>query len=233
MASPRTSRSLLAGSTGFAFPVLIVSALLVIVTPLPAPVMDMLLAGNVTAAVVILLTTIYVNKPLDFSVFPSILLGTTLSRLVLNVASTRLILTRGATDGTAAAGGVIEAFGNFVSGDSLVVGLILFVILVAIQFLVITKGATRISEVAARFALDGMPGKQMAIDADLRAGAISVDAARERRRRLEREGQFYGAMDGAMKFVKGDAIAGIAITVITMPAMASPRTNLLAPSIAP
>jgi flagellar biosynthesis protein FlhA len=216
MASPRSTRSKFAGSTGFAFPVLIVSALLVIVTPLPAPVMDLLLAGNVTVAVVILLTTIYVGKPLDFSVFPSILLGTTLARLVLNVASTRLILTRGATDGTSAAGGVIEAFGNFVSGDSLVVGLILFVILVAIQFLVITKGATRISEVAARFALDGMPGKQMAIDADLNAGLVTAEQAKIRRQEVSQQADFYGAMDGASKFVRGDAIAGIVITVINI-----------------
>ena len=216
MAQPRTTRSTLAGSTGFAFPVLIVSALLVIVMPLPPAVMDLLLAGNITAAVVILLTTIYVGKPLDFSVFPSILLGTTLARLVLNVASTRLILTRGATDGTAAAGGVIEAFGNFVSGDSLVVGLILFVILVAIQFLVITKGATRISEVAARFALDGMPGKQMAIDADLNAGIVTAEQAKIRRQEVSQQADFYGAMDGASKFVRGDAIAGIVITLINI-----------------
>lgn len=216
MPQPRPSRNALLGSTGFAFPVLIVSALLVIVTPLPAPIMDLLLAGNVTAAVVILLTTIYVGKPLDFSVFPSILLGTTLARLVLNVASTRLILTRGAEDGTAAAGGVIEAFGNFVSGDSLVVGLILFTILVAIQFLVITKGATRISEVAARFALDGMPGKQMAIDADLNAGLITAEQAKNRRQEVAQQADFYGAMDGASKFVRGDAIAGIVITVINI-----------------
>ena len=207
---------IVAGGQGLVFPVLIVSALLVIVAPLPAAVMDLLLAGNVTAAVVILLTTIYVGRPLDFSVFPSLLLGTTLARLVLNVASTRLILTRGATDGTAAAGGVIEAFGNFVSGDSLVVGLILFVILVAIQFLVITKGATRISEVAARFALDGMPGKQMAIDADLNAGLVTAEQAKNRRQEVANQADFYGAMDGASKFVRGDAIAGIVITLINI-----------------
>jgi flagellar biosynthesis protein FlhA len=216
MSQPRSQRSAFAGGTGIAFPVLIVSALLVIILPLPAAVMDVLLAGNVTAAVVILLTTIYVGKPLDFSVFPSLLLGTTLARLVLNVASTRLILTHGASDGTSAAGGVIEAFGNFVSGDSLVVGLILFTILVAIQFLVITKGATRISEVAARFALDGMPGKQMAIDADLNAGLITADVAKNRRQEVASQADFYGAMDGASKFVRGDAIAGIVITLINV-----------------
>ncbi len=141
--------------------------------------MDMLLSCNITLAVVILLTTIYVSRPLDFSVFPSILLGTTLARLVLNVASTRLILTRGAEDGTAAAGHVIQAFGEFVAGGQLFIGFTIFAILIAIQFLVITKGATRISEVAARFALDGMPGKQMAIDADLNAGLITQEVARK------------------------------------------------------
>ena len=173
-------RGFLTRSRGLMFPMLIVTSVLVIVAPLPPLLLDMLLATNVTVAVVILLTTIYVSRPLEFSAFPAILLGTTLARLVLNVASTRLILTRGATHGTGAAGGVIEAFGNFVSGDSIVVGLILFIILVAIQFLVITKGATRISEVAARFALDGMPGKQMAVDADLNAGLITQEQAKQR-----------------------------------------------------
>ena len=137
----------------------------------------------------ILLTTIYVSRPLEFSVFPSLLLGTTLARLVLNVASTRLILTRGGTDGTGAAGGVIEAFGEFVAGGKVAVGLIIFVILIAIQFLVITKGATRISEVAARFALDGMPGKQMAIDADLQAGLLNAESARKRREEVAAAGR--------------------------------------------
>ncbi|MEM1060876.1 MAG: flagellar biosynthesis protein FlhA [Planctomycetota bacterium] len=209
-------RELFDTSRAFVFPVLIVTAIFVIVAPLPAPVMDLLLAGNITVAVLILLTTIYVAKPLEFSVFPAILLGTTLSRLVLNVASTRLILARGATDGTDAAGGVIEAFGSFISGDSLVIGLILFVILIAIQFLVITKGATRISEVAARFALDGMPGKQMAIDADLNAGIITQEVAKQRREDVTAQADFYGSMDGASKFVRGDAIASIVITLINI-----------------
>ena len=173
-------RTIFAQNKGLLFPVLIVAAVLVIIAPLPPLVMDLLLACNVTLAVVILLTSIHVRKPLEFSVFPSILLGTTLARLVLNIASTRLILTRGA-DGTGAAGGVIEAFGNFVAGGQIVVGIILFAILVAVQFLVITRGSTRISEVAARFALDGVPGKQMAIDADLSVGAIDQDEARRRR----------------------------------------------------
>ncbi len=198
------------------FPVLIVTSVLVIIAPLPPMLLDLLLASNITVAVVILLTTIYVSRPLDFSVFPAVLLGTTLARLVLNVASTRLILSRGASDGTAAAGGVIQGFGQFVSGENIVIGLIIFIILVAIQFLVITKGATRISEVAARFALDGMPGKQMAIDADLNAGLITQEQARLRREEVTHQADFYGAMDGASKFVRGDAIASIVITLINI-----------------
>lgn len=210
------SRSLLVRGRGLIFPILIAASILVIVVPLPPLALDFLLSLNITVAVVVLLTTIYVSKPLEFSVFPSLLLGTTLARLVLNVATTRLILTRAGTAETSAAGGVIEAFGTFVAGDQLAVGIIIFVILVAIQFLVITKGATRISEVAARFALDGMPGKQMAIDAELSAGAIKADEARRRRDEVAQQADFYGAMDGASKFVRGDAIAGIVITVINI-----------------
>ncbi len=209
-------RSFWANSTGLVFPILIVASVLVLISPLPPALLDLLLAGNITISVVILLTTIYVSKPLEFSVFPSVLLGTTLARLVLNVASTRLILTRADVDGTGAAGGVIEAFGEFVAGGQLVVGLILFAILVVIQFIVITKGATRISEVAARFALDGMPGRQMAIDADLNAGLITQEQAKSRRAEVTQQADFYGAMDGASKFVRGDAIAGIVITLINI-----------------
>ncbi|MBX3450242.1 MAG: flagellar biosynthesis protein FlhA [Planctomycetaceae bacterium] len=216
VADSHEPKSLWAVSQGLIFPVLIVMAVLVIISPLPPFVMDLLLAGNVTVSVVILLTTIYVGKPLEFSVFPSLLLGTTLARLVLNVATTRLILTRAAIDGTSAAGGVVEAFGQFVAGGQLVVGLVLFTILVIIQFVVITKGATRISEVAARFALDGMPGKQMAIDADLNAGLITQEVAKARRAEVSQQADFYGAMDGASKFVRGDAIAGIIITLINI-----------------
>ncbi|MGH7128240.1 MAG: FHIPEP family type III secretion protein, partial [Planctomycetaceae bacterium] len=201
---------------GLIFPVLIVTSVLVIVAPLPSAVIDVLLACNITVSVVVLLTTIHVARPLDFSVFPALVLGTTLARLVLNVASTRLILTRGAIDGTAAAGGVIEAFGDFVAGGDVVIGLILFIILVAIQFLVITKGATRISEVAARFALDGLPGKQMAIDADLHAGLVTPEEAQRRRQEVAQQADFYGAMDGAGKFVRGDAVAGLIITLINI-----------------
>ncbi|HTN03597.1 MAG TPA: FHIPEP family type III secretion protein, partial [Planctomycetaceae bacterium] len=192
-------RGLISDTQSLVFPVVIVCSVGVIVAPLPPWMMDLLLAGNITLAVVILLTTIYVRKPLEFNVFPSLLLGVTLARLVLNVATTRLILTRAHIDGTGAAGGVIEAFGGFVAGGQLVVGLILFVILVVIQFLVITKGSTRISEVAARFALDGMPGKQMAIDADLNAGLVTQEQAKIRRAEVTAQADFYGAMDGASK----------------------------------
>ena len=198
-------------------PLAIISSVLVILVPLPPALMDVLLAGNITISVIVLLTTIYVTSPLEFNIFPSLLLATTLARLVLNVATTRLILTRAATDKLEAAGGVITAFADFVAGDGkIVVGLIIFVIIVVIQFVVITKGATRISEVAARFALDGMPGKQMAIDADLNAGIIDEHEAQRRREEITEQADFYGAMDGASKFVRGDAIAGIIITVINI-----------------
>ena len=174
------------------------------------------LAANIALSVIVLLTTIYVKTPLEFNIFPSLLLATTLARLVLNVASTRLILTHAGKDGLQAAGGVIQAFGEFVAGDQLVVGIIIFVIIVVIQFVVITKGATRISEVAARFALDGMPGRQMAIDADLNAGIIDEKEAQRRREEITQQADFFGAMDGASKFVRGDAIAGIIITIINI-----------------
>jgi flagellar biosynthesis protein FlhA len=198
------------------FPIGIITSVLVILVPLPTPVMDLLLAGNITLAVIILLTTIYVRTPLEFSVFPSLLLATTLGRLVLNVATTRLILTHAETQGMLAAGGVVKSFGEFVAGDKIIVGLIIFVIIVVIQFVVITKGATRISEVAARFALDGMPGRQMAIDADLNAGIIDEREAQRRRLEITQQADFFGAMDGASKFVRGDAIAGIIITLINI-----------------
>lgn len=202
--------------TGLAFPILVVLSVLVMIAPVPAVVLDLLLAANVTASVLILLTTISVRTPLEFSVFPSLLLATTLARLVLNVASTRLILTKAHTSGTDAAGAVIQAFGQFVAQGQLVVGLILFAIVVVIQFVVITKGSTRISEVAARFALDGLPGKQLAIDADLSAGVITGDEAQHRRAEIADQADFYSSMDGASKFVRGDAIAGILITFINL-----------------
>ncbi len=197
-------------------PVGIIASVLVILVPLPPALMDVLLAANITVAIIMLLTTIYVRTPLEFSIFPSLLLATTLLRLVLNVATTRLILTRADRYGLAAAGEVIRSFGEFVAGDRIVVGLIIFIIIVVIQFVVITKGATRISEVAARFALDGMPGRQMAIDADLNAGIIDEHEAQRRRQEITQHADFYGAMDGASKFVRGDAIAGIIITLINI-----------------
>lgn len=197
-------------------PLAMIASVLVFMVPLPPALLDVLMAGNITLAVLILLTTIYVRTPLEFSIFPSLLLATTLARLVLNVASTRLILTRAGTHGLEAAGGVITAFSDFVAGDRVVVGVVIFVIIIVIQFVVITKGATRISEVAARFALDGMPGKQMAIDADLNAGTIDEKVAQRRRSEITQQADFYGAMDGASKFVRGDAIAGIVIAAINI-----------------
>jgi flagellar biosynthesis protein FlhA len=188
----------------------------VIIVPLPSELMDVLLSANITIAVIMLLTTVYVRTPLEFSIFPTLLLATTLFRLVLNVATTRLILTRAGLVGPLAAGQVICSFGEFVAGDDIVVGIIIFVIIVVIQFVVITKGATRISEVAARFTLDGMPGRQMAIDADLNAGIIDEREAQRRREEITRQADFFGAMDGASKFVRGDAVAGIIITLINV-----------------
>ena len=192
------------------------ACLVVILMPLPTAIMDLLLAGNIALGVVILLTAIHVATPLEFSVFPTLLLTTTLSRLVLNIATTRLILTGAPLVGENAAGGVIRTFGQFVAGNQIEVGLVLFLILVIVQFVVITKGATRISEVAARFALDGMPGRQSAIDADLNAGNIDSETAAEKRDDLIAEADFYAAMDGAGKFVRGDAVAGLVITAINI-----------------
>lgn len=198
------------------FPVGIIACLVVILVPLPTPLMDLLLACNITIGVIVLLTTIHVATPLEFSVFPSLLLATTLARLVLNIATTRLILTSAGDQGLSAAGGVIRSFGQFVAGDQIAVGLIIFLIIVLVQFVVITKGSSRISEVAARFALDGMPGRQMAIDADVNAGLIDQQEAQRRRDEIRSQADFYGAMDGASKFVRGDAIAGIVITLVNI-----------------
>jgi len=200
-------------------PIGFISLLIVIVVPMPPMLMDVFIASNISIAVIMLLTTIYAKHPLEFSVFPSLLLFTTLFRLVLNIASTRLILSADAATPAEAvnvAGKVISAFGTFVAGDSLVVGGVIFLILIIVQFVVITKGSTRISEVAARFTLDAMPGKQMAIDADLNAGIINEQEARSRRTMIQDEADFYGAMDGASKFVRGDAVAGIIITAVNI-----------------
>ena len=193
----------------------VITILVVMIIPLPPVILDFLLALSITLAITILLIAMYTLKPLDFSIFPSLLLVTTLFRLSLNVASTRLILLHG-NEGSLAAGKVIKSFGSFVVGGNYVVGMIVFIILVIINFVVITKGATRIAEVAARFTLDAMPGKQMGIDADLNAGLIDEDEARGRRKLIAREAEFHGAMDGAAKFVRGDAIAGIIITLINI-----------------
>lgn len=187
----------------------------VMIIPLPAVMLDLALTFSLALSILILLVAIYVTKALEFSVFPSLLLVTTLYRLALNVATTRLILTHG-HEGPKAAGDVISAFGNFVVGNNYVIGTIIFVILVVINFVVITKGSGRVAEVAARFTLDAMPGKQMSIDADLNAGLINEQEARRRRQEIEAEADFYGAMDGASKFVRGDAIAGILITVVNI-----------------
>ncbi len=193
----------------------VIGVLIIMIIPLPTFLLDLLLSFNITISIVILLMSMYVLRPLDLSSFPSILLTVTLLRLSLNVASTRLILLRG-NEGTAAAGQVIKAFGTFVVGGNYLVGLIVFFVLTLINFVVITKGATRIAEVAARFTLDAMPGKQMSIDADLNAGLITEADARRRRADTEKEADFYGAMDGASKFVRGDAIAGIVIILINI-----------------
>ena len=193
----------------------VMGILVAMVLPVPAFLLDFLLALNITFAIIVLITTIYSEKALDFSVFPTMLLILTLFRLSLNVASTRLILIKG-HQGSGAAGSVIESFGNFVVGGNYIVGMIIFIILVIINFMVITKGSGRIAEVAARFTLDAMPGKQMAIDADLNAGLIDENEARARRDVISRESEFHGAMDGASKFVKGDAIASIIITFINI-----------------
>lgn len=197
-------------------PVTLMGALVVLLVPVPAVVMDLLLAANVTMSVLILMTTITIASPQQFSSFPTLLLTTTLTRLVLNVASTRLILLEGGTRGLDAAGGVIKAFGSFVAGDNILVGGVMFGIMVIIQFVVITKGSSRISEVAARFMLDGLPGRQMAIDSDLHAGLIDQTEAVRRREEVYRQADFFGAMDGAGKYVRGDAVAGVLITFINI-----------------
>jgi flagellar biosynthesis protein FlhA len=199
----------------FVMPVLVVAILILMILPLPPMMLDVLLSFNITFALTVLLVSLYIVRPLDLSTFPSILLLSTLFRLSLNVASTRMILLRG-DEGAGAAGNVIKAFGGFVVEGNYVVGAIVFLILVIVNLVVITKGSGRIAEVAARFTLDAMPGKQMSIDADLNAGLIDDEEAKERRALIGREADFYGAMDGAGKFVKGDAIAGLIITIINI-----------------
>ncbi|MGF1754180.1 flagellar biosynthesis protein FlhA [Vibrio makurazakiensis] len=196
-------------------PVMVLATLAMVVLPIPAFLLDMFFTFNIALAMVVLLVTVYTRRPLDFAAFPTVLLIATLLRLALNVASTRVVLLHG-HEGGDAAGNVIEAFGNVVIGGNYAVGLVVFLILMIINFMVVTKGAGRISEVSARFTLDALPGKQMAIDADLNAGLIDQDQARTRRFEVTKEADFYGSMDGASKFVKGDAIAGILILFINI-----------------
>ncbi len=201
--------------SGLGAPILLILMLAMVVLPLPPIALDLLFTFNISLSLIILLVVIYSRRPLDFSIFPSVLLVGTLLRLALNIASTRVVLLHG-QNGPGAAGHVIKAFGEFVVGGNYAVGLVVFIILVIINFVVVTKGATRVSEVTARFTLDAMPGKQMAIDADLNAGIITHEEARERRAEISHEAEFYGSMDGASKFVRGDAVAGILILIINI-----------------
>ncbi|HEY9163441.1 MAG TPA: FHIPEP family type III secretion protein, partial [Magnetovibrio sp.] len=193
----------------------VIGILVLLIMPMPTWLLDASLAFSIMFSVLILMTVLFIEKPLEFNTFPTILLLATMIRLALNLASTRLILAHG-HEGTAAAGQVIQAFGGFVMGGNFVIGIIVFMILVLVNFIVITKGSGRIAEVSARFTLDAMPGKQMAIDADLSTGLIDEDQARARRKELEEESNFFGSMDGASKFVRGDAIAGLIITFINV-----------------
>ncbi|MDZ4052191.1 MAG: FHIPEP family type III secretion protein, partial [Phenylobacterium sp.] len=193
----------------------VIGVIVLLILPIPAFVLDALLALSITSAVLILMTSLLITRPLEFTAFPTVLLVSTLFRLALNIASTRLILGHG-HEGAHGAGKVIEAFGDLMTGGSFAIGLIVFAILVLVNFVVITKGSGRIAEVAARFTLDSMPGKQMAIDADLSSGLIDEDLAKKRRKELEQESTFFGAMDGASKFVRGDAVAGLVIVAINV-----------------
>ena len=190
--------------------VLVVGILAMIIIPLPAPILDFMLAVNISLSLIILLLTLFTKTVLEFSTFPTLLLVTTMFGLALNISSTRLILTQGN------AGQMIETFGNFVAGNNFIVGAVIFIIIILVNMMVVTSGSGRVSEVSARFTLDAMPGKQMSIDADMNAGLITEAQAKKRRKDLERETQFFGAMDGASKFVKGNAIAGIIITLINL-----------------
>ena len=202
-------------SKALAAPGLVIIMLSLMILPVPPFALDIFFSFNISISVIVLLTALYTVSPLDFMAFPAVLLLTTILRLSLNVASTRIVLTEG-HNGPDAAGKVIEAFGHFLIGGNYLVGVVVFIILTIINFMVITKGAGRIAEVGARFALDAMPGKQMAIDADLNAGLIGEADARKRRKEVSQEAEFYGAMDGASKYVRGDAVAGIIIVIVNM-----------------
>ncbi|MEK9871419.1 MAG: FHIPEP family type III secretion protein, partial [Gammaproteobacteria bacterium] len=201
--------------TGLGMPFIVLLIMAMLIVPLPSLLLDVLFTVNILVGLVIIMVSINVSRPLEFSSFPSILLLATMLRLSLNVASTRIVLVNG-HQGAGAAGNVIEAFGEFVIGGNYIVGFIIFIILMIINFIVVTKGAGRVSEVIARFTLDALPGKQMAIDADLNAGVIDQEAAKRRREEVSQESDFFGSMDGASKFVRGDAIAGILILLINI-----------------
>ena len=200
---------------GLGTPLMLILMLSMMMLPLPTFLLDILFTFNIALSLVVLLAVIYSPRPLDFAVFPTVILLATLLRLALNIASTRVVLLNG-QNGTHAAGQVIESFGEVVIGGNYAVGLVVFIILVVINFVVVTKGAGRVSEVSARFTLDSMPGKQMAIDADLNAGLVTQEQAIKRRSEIAQEADFYGSMDGASKFVRGDAIAGILVLIINM-----------------
>src|SRR3977135_293951 len=205
----------LAGLQDIGVPVAVLAIVLIMITPIPPFLLDIMISANIMLSVVVLLVSLYIRKAVEFSVFPTTLLLLTLFRLALNISSSRAILLNG-NSGTSAAGEVIEAFGNFVVGGNYVIGVVIFLVLLAIQFVVINHGAVRISEVTARFTLDAMPGKQMSIDSDLNAGLIDENDARARRKEIANEAEFYGAMDGASRFTQRDAVASIIITAINI-----------------
>src|SRR5215468_7557891 len=207
--------SRLGGVAELAVPIAVLAIVVALITPLPGYVLDFLIVLDIMMSVIVMMVAMYIGRPVDFSVFPTVLLLLTLFRLALNVSSSRLILLNGNT-GTAAAGHVIEAFGSFVVGGNYIIGAVIFCVLIAIQYVVINHGAVRISEVTARFTLDALPGKQMSIDADLNAGLIDEAAARERRQAIAHEAEFYGAMDGAARFNQRDSLATILITAINI-----------------
>src|SRR6202167_1867012 len=203
------------GAAEMGVPIAVLAIVIALITPLPGFILDLLLVLDLMMSVVVMMVAMYIRRPAEFSVFPTTLLLLTLFRLALNVSSSRLILLNG-NSGTAAAGHVIEAFGSFVVGGNYIIGAVIFLVLIAIQYIVINHGAVRISEVTARFTLDALPGKQMAIDADLNSGLIDETAARTRRKQLSAEAEFYGAMDGASRFTQRDAVASILITAINI-----------------
>src|SRR6202171_99086 len=219
LAAPKVSKMFagipLSALSELAVPLAVLAIIMALITPLPGFVLDVLISANITLSVIVLLVSLYITKPVDFTVFPTTLLLMTLFRLALNISSARLILLYGNT-GTSAAGDVIQAFGAFVVGGNYIIGVVIFLVLIAIQYVVINHGAVRISEVTARFTLDALPGKQMSIDADLNSGLIDESEARARRKQLSAEAEFYGAMDGASRFPQHDAVASILITAINI-----------------